>query len=213
MPTVPAGTRLVLHTASGLIGMRSLRQVELLGDWAIPVMAPATALIEGSGQVELTTSDGVLLVKAQLIQGPDSLLLCPGDGRGRLILQQRRNDVRACVELPVRGVFLDPGAIPAELEAQFSASTGNLSGGGLAAAILADVKHPGGRLRPGGDRIFVELALEESRVVPAVLRVVAWQAGLLRATFLDIAPIDREALIRLVFAHQRRALAARRLRS
>jgi len=214
MPTVPAGTRLMLHTSTGLIGMRSLRPVDLVGAWAIPVMASAAALVEGHGSVELATSDGVVRVRAQLVQGPDSLLLCPGDGGGRPVLQQRRNDVRAALELPLQGVFLEPGLVPAELDAQFRASTDNLSGGGLAVILPESLGGREGarRLVPtGGDRIFLEMTLEAGRVVPMVVRVVDWQGRRLRGRFLDIAPADREALVRLVFAQQRRDLAGRRL--
>jgi hypothetical protein len=206
MPTVAAGTRLMLHTPTGLVGMRCLRPTDLVGAWAIPVMASATALVEGHGLVELTTSEGVVRVHAQLVQGPGSLLLCPGDGGGRPVLQQRRNDVRAALSLPVRGVFLEPGLIPQELDAQFSASTDNLSGGGLA-AVLPDGFEVGGR----GERVFLEMTLDAGRVVPLVLRVVDRQGRRLRGTFLDIAPADREALVRLVFEQQRRLLADRRL--
>jgi PilZ domain len=206
MPSVPAGTRLMLHTSTGLIGMRCLRPTDLVGAWAIPVMASAAALVEGHGLVELTTTDGVVRVHAQLVQGPDSLLLCAGDGGGRAVLQQRRNDVRAAVELPLRGVFLEPGLVPAELDAEFSASTDNLSGGGLAAVLREDF--PG---VPPGDRVFLEMTLQAGRVVPLVLRVVDRQGRRLRGTFLDIAAADREALVRLVFEQQRRLLAGRRL--
>jgi hypothetical protein len=206
MPTVAAGTRLMLHTSTGLIGMRCLRSTDLVGAWAIPVMASAAALVEGHGLVELTTVDGVVRVHAQLVQGSDALLLCPGDGGGRPVLQQRRNDVRATVALPLRGVFLEPGIVPAELDAQFSASTDNLSGGGLAAVLPQDFL-----VGPPGDRVFLELTLQAGRVVPLVLRVVDRQGHRLRGTFLDIAAADREALVRLVFEQQRRLLAGRRL--
>lgn len=61
-----------------------------------------------------------------------------------------------------------------------------------------------------GARVFVELQLPDAGLVPAVVRVVAGDDQRVRVAFVDVAPIDVERLVALVFRVQREQLAERR---
>lgn len=202
---VPAGSRLVLHAAGGPIVVRVLREVTLREDaFSIPVLACVSALLAGGGPADLPTPAGVVRCEAHLVLEDGRIMLRSGQGvGGQLELRQRREDVRGPVSLPLRGAVLrgragdDPG------EAGFEGVTGTISAGGLSAEVQPDLQVP------SGSRLYVELELPDGPLVPAVLAVVERSGESLRAQFVDISPADRERLVKLVFAEERRRLATR----
>ncbi len=218
MNHVSAGGRLVLRVAGGRVVLRALAPVWLEGDWAVPVLAGSGALDAGAGALELATPSGPLRCEAHLSVGDGGLLLLrpgPGDTSAAVagaastpLPLQRRQDVRGPLSLPLRGAVLGRAGAPGEhdeaVDTTFEGVTWSVSAGGLGAALsAADVP------LPPGARLYVELELPAGPLVPAVLAVAQRREAHLHAGFLDIAPADRERLVRLVFAEERRRLAQR----
>lgn len=212
MASVQAGSRMILRTPTGAVTLRALETVELGQDWSLPVLAPIKALTDNVGVLEVPGVDGVLAAQAYLVMTDGRLELRPGSPgpEAQPVLQQRRGDVRGAVELPVRGAALDAVDAPAtqddaRTEVQLEGATLSVSAGGILAE-LAD-----GAIAPTGARLYLELELPDGVLVPCVVSVVESVPGRLRARFVDIAPVDRERLVRLVFVEQRRQAAARRI--
>jgi hypothetical protein len=208
MATVAAGTRLVLRAADRSVPLRVLREVPVVGEWTVPVLAPADpGLADLAGEVDVPTDRGVLTLRAHLRLDGDGLTLRPGGGAPLLV--QRRSDVRADVRLAVQAVSEQEVRLrPVEadtVEPTLAGTTVSLSAGGLGLRVPPEQAVAG---RSG--RFYAELSLPGDRLVPVILDVVGADAALLRARFERIAPGDREALVRLVFEQQRRELAARR---
>jgi hypothetical protein len=231
MPVVAAGSRVLYRTVNGTRVLRTLRDVSLDLEsgvaWFIPVVGDVTALALGPGTADLPTSDGVLQAQV-VVEGQGGRLgLRPMGTSGRPPLQ-RRGDVRSELALPIRAALLPDGPLttrPAPFTgadsrpAELLGTTINASGGGLSArvegplldAVIRDGT-PGGRraLRPGA-RLYAELELPDGRGPAAAVLVAVLQRGaLVRAKFHDIAPADRERLVRLVFARHRADLRERR---
>ena len=202
---VPAGSRLVLHAAGGPVILRVLREITLHEDgFSIPVMASLAALQAGGGAADVPTAGGVVRCEAHLVLEDGRMLLRSGQGAGQSLMQQRREDVRGPVTLPLRGAVLRGLAGDEPGEAGFEGVTGTISAGGLSAEV-----QPTDLRVPCGSRLYVELELPEGPLVPAVLAVVEQSGDSLRAQFVDISPADRERLVRLVFAEERHRLATR----
>ncbi len=212
MTSVPAGSRLVLCTDAGDVPLRSVREVDLVEGWAIPVIAPASVLGHGEGRLRLSTSGGPAELSAHLVAGGGQLVLRAGKAApgATVVVQQRRADVREEVELGLRGAVVDALGQDALAETTIDGATVSVSAGGLRARLEA-ARVEAALDAPAGARLYLELELPGGQLVPCVVCVVELRGGLLRARFVDIAPVDRERLVRLVFAEQRLRLAERRL--
>jgi PilZ domain len=215
MAIIGAGSRLVLRTGSGPVTLRSLAAAELSGPWSVPVLAPLRALADGDGVLEATTPSGPVSVAAHLRMRDGVLALCAGTagtgGRAGTAgvpaapaLQQRRDDVRGRLGLPLRATAADAAAERAFSTGVVEGITLDVSAGGLGVDL-----HPRSGRTPYGSRLYVELTVPGDRLVPAVVAVVDLSDRRLHGRFVDIAPVDREHLVRLIFAEQRRELAAR----
>ena len=230
MVTVAAGARLVLHTECGAVPLRALARTDLSRSWELPVLAPAQALRPGACTVEVPTAEGLLTLRVRLLPGDGGLVL---QATGDAVVELRREDVRGPVELPVRAA-LDRRPGPAPAVADFGGVTTSLSAGG---AVL---RLAGGRLpAEPGTRLLLELDVpgSPSTVAGGTRRAAGTGTGILTGTgavtatgvvsasavvvapggpdcmrvrFAEIVPRDRELLVRLVFAEERRLLASRR---
>jgi len=167
------------------------------------VLAGAPALTWGGGTAEVATDTGQISLDAHLSVTDGMLVLRPGPST-RQVAVQRRQDVRAPVALPLRGVVVTGQARSGLDHIALDGTTVTVSGGGIEAEI--DLATP--RL-PVGTAVFVELRLPDDAVVPAVLAVVEHRPRRFRGRFVDIAAADRERLVRLVFEQERRTLAHR----
>lgn len=197
--TVELGTRLVVRTAQRSLPVRLLAPLRLDGAWSVPVMTDVTVgALRGILQVETMGSPAEIQV--ELVREGPTMIMRVVDG-AELERVQRRSHVRVKVELPVRAALLEPRpGVPEE----FSGHTMSIGGGGV--ALAWDISLPVGE----GTRMFLELQLPDDLLIPAVVTVVAGQGRCHRVRFLDIAPIDVERLIALVFRTQRQLLAQRR---
>lgn len=221
MASVIAGGRVTVQGTRRAVVMRALRAAELTSGWSVPVLVDAAALAEaGVGSrpcpAEVTTDNGPVRLDATLERVDGSLLLSDPSLAVAALTEQRREDVRASVALQLRGRLLQGGYAgphpPAGNDrsgqadrADLSGRTSSISGGGISAAVT-------GLLPVAGSRVYLELALPNGELAPAVLGVVDAASGQFRGRFVDISPRDRERLVRLVFARQRVDLAARRRR-
>jgi hypothetical protein len=203
MARIPAGGRLVLRTDTGSVALRALRAVELTGRWSIPVLAPLRALEDGDGVLETATDTGLVSVAAHLQLTDDGLELRPGASSAPALLQ-RRQDVRSRLNLPLRATAADAAAERVFSDGVVEGVTLDISAGGVGVDL-----HPRSGPTPYGSRLYLELGMPEGMLVPAVVSVVELSDRKLHGRFVDIAPVDRERLVRLVFAAQRRELAAR----
>jgi hypothetical protein len=219
MASVAAGSRLLVHGAHVPLVLRSLRGVDLDGGWSVPVLGDVAALQAaglgiGTTPVEFPTEHGVVRLDAELVQSDGAFLLRAPSLRTAAMIEQRRENVRGVVELPVRGTVLDAGSsrthgsapAPDEgAEVDLEGVTRTVSGGGISAEVQATT-HVG-----PGTRIYVELQLPGGELAPAVMTVLEQAGSTVRASFTDISPLDQERLVRLVFTRQRAELADRRL--
>lgn len=209
MTHVGRGSRLALRVGERTVALRALADLDLDGDWSLPVLALAAGLGDEAGDVEIVTGTGVVTVPARLVHDAGGLVLRrTGEAADTGVQVQRRNDVRGPVSLPLRAAVVDPRVRRDLADLAFDGATLDVSAGGLrldpgpAADSAEDL--------PAGARIFVELELPDAGIVPAVLSLVGPGTAGLHGPFVDIAAADREKLVRLVFAEQRRALKARR---
>src|SRR5690349_21790176 len=203
MATIDAGSRLVLRTDTGSVTLRALAEVELTGRWSLPVLAPLRALGDGDGVLEVATSRGLVSVAAHLSLDDGVLALRPGTAQAPA-LQQRRQDVRGRLTLPLRATAADAAAQRAFSDGIVEGVTLDVSAGGLGVDL-----HPRSGPTPYGCRLYLELNLPQERIVPSVVAVVELSDRKMHGRFIDIAPADREHLVHLVFAEQRRQLAER----
>jgi c-di-GMP-binding flagellar brake protein YcgR len=225
MVRVGAGMRLVLRTASGAVTLRALRRADLSDRWELPVLGPADRVREGTSTLEVATPSGLVTLPVE-VAVRDGALVLRGDPAGPPTLQQRREDVRGLVELRVRAAVLpgapatgdDPAAARSSRAraADFDGVTASVSAGG--AALLLSGGSP---LPLAGDRLLLELDLPadapgasgapscSGTAVVVATSGRPGETGLVHVRFLDLAPADRERLVRLVFAEERRRLAAR----
>lgn len=212
MTSVPVGSRVLLRSSTGSATLRVLHEAVLDAEWSIPVIGLASALQHGAATFELVTDGGPLTVEGYLHLTRSGLTLRPGPRPAEAdsapepvpALQQRREYVRAAVRLPLRGAAVDAVSRNAVAEAVLTGSTVSVSAGGVCAELRS------ASTIPTAARLYLELELPGGQLAPTVVSVVEGSAGWLRAQFVDIAPIDRERLVRLVFARQREELAQRR---
>lgn len=231
MPVVEAGSRVLLKTPKGERVLRTLKDVyvdpaaEMA--WFVPVVADIAALGLGPGTAEFPTPDGLLQAQV-VLEGQGSGLGLRAIGPNGKPLLQRRGDVRSQIKVPLRGALLPDGPLstrPAPLTGDgarrpdIDGTTLDASGGGLAAhmngelldAVVRDGSPGGTRALRAGSRLYVEMDLPDGRGTAAAVAIVVVQRGaLLRLQFHDIAPADRERLVRMVFARHRDELKERR---
>lgn len=204
MTHVGRGSRLTLRVGDQVVVLRALADLKLDGDWRLPVLAPVPGLQDASGRLEVSAEGGAVTIGARLVHDIDGLSL-RAEGAVPVIRVQRRHDVRGAVTLPVRAAVVDPRARGELADLAFDGATIDLSAGGL----HLEPGHPGADRLPSGARLFIELELPDDVFVPAVVSLVESGEGMLRGAFVDIAAADRERIVQLVFAQQRRELAAR----
>jgi hypothetical protein len=209
MITVTAGDRLVVTTDEGPVAVRVLRDADLVGPWRVDVLAPLGHARPRGGVLEIAHDGEVhrLPVRLALVDG--ALVLCAGRGPVPPAApppEQRREDVRGELHLPVRSTALDAGAEAAFAGGVVNGHTVDVSGGG-ARLDLRGLR----RAVPAGARFYAEFELPGGALAPVVLGTVQhpWP-GPLHARFLDVAPADRERLVRLVFEAERSLLLERR---
>jgi hypothetical protein len=215
MVAVGPGDRVVLRTDDGYVTLRVLRGGELVGPWCFDVLAPVGRARPTAGVLELTDPrggvvrlparlalvDGALVLQAGRVEAPTGTALSETG-------EQRRDDVRAELHLPVRVAALDGRGEEALRGAVLAGHTLDVSAGG-ARLDLPDLERP---LR-AGCRLYVEAELPDGELAPSVVTVVRHeQAGPAQVRFVDLAPLDRERFVRLVFEAERRLLAERRAR-
>jgi hypothetical protein len=215
MTSVQVGSRILVRGERQAVVLRTLRAADLEGGWAVPVMADLAALQSaglgpGPAEVEIRTPQGLCTLDAELVRGHDGFTLRAPGLRTAAVMEQRREAVRAMVALPLRGTVLARGATaPDGPSPVLTGRTRTVSAGGLAVAL--DV--PAGSLPPGAT-LYLELALPGGDLAPVVVTVLGREqdddGDMLRVRFADISPLDRERLVRLVFAQQRADLAERR---
>jgi hypothetical protein len=220
MASIAAGSRLLVHGAQVPLILRSLRPVELAGGWIVPVMGDVAALqaaglTAGATVVEFPTEHGPIRLDAELVQGDGLLVLRAPGLRTAALVEQRRENVRGIVQLPVRGALLSIPTTWTRSQAVAETAddgatvilegvTSTVSGGGISADLPAAAG-----LVPGA-RIYVEIGMPGGDLAPAVMTVLEHDGPRVRARFEDISALDRERLVRLVFLRQRADLAERR---
>jgi c-di-GMP-binding flagellar brake protein YcgR len=222
MAAVTAGTKIVIRGTGRPVVLRALRPAQLDGGWAVPVMADLAALEDagvrpGQIEIEVRTDEGTVSLDAEIVRSGDLFLVRAPGLRTAAMTEQRRDDVRAPVCLPVRGSILatHPAGSgtrhdgPQGPAAVLTGMTRTVSGGGL--CLVLDELPAGART---GARLYLELTMPGGDLAPAVLRIVSREpvrdGVLVRARFDDISPLDSERLVRMVFTRQRTELAERR---
>jgi PilZ domain-containing protein len=223
MISVTAGSRLLVHGTACAVVVRALRAADLEGGWSVAVLGDAAALqaagLTGrTAVVEFPTDHGPVRLDAEIVHADGSFLLRAPGLRTAAVVEQRREDVRALVRLPLRGTVLAAASAATRSQATddidarpdgvvgvvLAGSTQTVSGGGVSLE-LQDT--PG---IAAGTTIYLELGMPGGDVAPAVLTVIDHDGPTVRARFVDISPLDRERLVRLVFTRQRADLAERR---
>jgi PilZ domain len=215
MVAVAPGDRVVLQTDDGYVALRVLRGAELVGSWQVHVLALVGRAPTAAGTLELARDgggvdrlparlgvvDGALVLQAGHASAPTGGLVSD-DG------EQRRDDVRGELHLPVRVAALDGHGEEAFHGRVIVGHTLDVSAGG------ARLDLPGlSATLSEGCRLYLEGELPGGQLAPAVVSVVHHEpSGPVRVRFVDLAPVDRERLVRLVFEAERRLLAERRLR-
>jgi hypothetical protein len=204
---------LLVHGGQTSLVLRSLRAVELDGGWCVPVMGDvgamqAAGLTTPTTLVEFPTDAGPVRLDAELVQADDTFVLRAPGLRTAAMIEQRRENVRGLVQLPFRGTVLAAAStrsqVPDSTGVDLEGITQTVSGGGISADLDGTLS-----VTPGS-RIYVELGMPGGDLAPAVMTVVEHAGPRVRARFTDISPLDRERLVRLVFARQRAELAERR---
>ena len=220
MTSVASGSRLLVHGAQAVV-LRTLRPVQLEGGWSVAVLGDVAALqaaelAAGTVVAEFPTDHGPVRLDAEIVQTEGSFILRAPGLRTAAMVEQRREDVRALVRLPLRGTVLSAAATRSQATEDIDArseraagvvlagTTETVSGGGISVELP---DQPG--VAPG-TTIYVELGMPGGDLAPAVLTVIDHVGPTVRARFVDISPLDRERLVRLVFTRQRADLAERR---
>jgi len=224
MTTVAAGSRLLVQGEQASVVLRALRAAQLEGGWSVAVLGDVAALqaagLTGrTAVVEFPTENGPVRLDAEVVQADGHFLLRAPGLRAAAIVEQRRENVRALVRLPLRGTVLAAASTasrPTTTRSQagediaeagpgvvLAGTTESVSGGGISLELQgADVA--------AGSTIYIEIGMPGGDLAPAVLTVLDHDGSTLRAQFVDISPLDRERLVRLVFTRQRAELAERR---
>jgi hypothetical protein len=215
MVAVAPGDRVVLRTDDGYIALRVLQGAELVGAWRLHVLALVGRVKPMSGLLELPTVGGpVVRLPARLVVDDGAVVLQAGRSEAPTGVassddgSQRRVDVRAEVHLPVRAAAVDRQGEALLRGAVLAGHTLDVSAGGA----RLDLPELHARLGEGC-RLYTEIEFPGSQVAPAVVAVVRHAPlGPAQVRFLDVAPVDRERIVRLVFEAERRLLAERRSR-
>lgn len=224
MAATKVGTRIVVKGRSGRLMLRALRAIELEGGWAVPVMADLAALASagiqaGDVEIDVLTDRGSVCLDAELVHSDGMFLVRAPGLRTASITEQRRENVRAAVSMPVRGTILTARRGPGEQVSRHDGPTGprHVLEGTTRTVSATGMSVVFGALPAGaqeGTRLYLEFTMPGGDVAPAVATVVQRQpvsGGVLaRVRFLDISPLDSERLVRIVFARQRAELAERR---
>jgi len=224
MSTVAAGSKLLVQGAKAPVVLRTLRPARLEGGWAVAVLGDVAA-VQAAGltgrtvAVEFPTENGPVRLDAEVVDAEGSFLLRAPGLQPAAIVEQRRENVRAQVRLPLRGAILATAALTRSQAAELisdgitgdfggilAGSTETVSGGG----ISLELSGVDGVLT--GAQMYIEIGMPGGDLAPAVLSVLERDGSTLRAQFVDISPLDRERLVRLVFTRQRAELAERRQR-
>jgi hypothetical protein len=224
MSTVAAGSKLLVQGTQAPVVLRTLRPARLEGGWAVAVLGDVAA-VQAAGltgrtvAVEFPTENGPVRLDAEVVHADGNFLLRAPGLQPAAIVEQRRENVRALVRLPLRGTVLAATALTrfqaaeqiadgvgGELGGILAGSTETVSGGGISLEL------PGAAGVLTGTRIYIEIGMPGGDLAPAVLSVLERDGSTLRAQFVDISPLDRERLVRLVFTRQRAELAERRQR-
>lgn len=223
MTTVAAGSRLLVHGGKAPVVLRTLRAAQLRGGWSVDVIGDVAALqaagLTGrTAVVEFPTAEGPMRLDVKVVQEDGSLRLQAPGLRAAAVIDQRRTSVRAPVRLPLRGAVLATASTSTRSQAAvnitadgarrvvLTGTTETVSSGGISLEL------PGADGISAGASIYVELEMPGGALAPAVLSVLDHDGRTLRARFVDISPLDRERLVRLVFIRQRAELAERRQR-
>jgi hypothetical protein len=222
MSSVAAGSRLLVHGPLAPVVLRTLRPTQLEGGWSVAVLGDLAALQSAglAGKtvvVEFPTEHGPARVDAEVVQTGDSFLLRAPGLRAAAIIEQRRQNVRALVRLPLRGTVLAGGSITRLQASEDIAAAADGDAGVVLAGITETVSGGGISIElqeaagvVPGSTIYIELWMPGGVLAPAVLTVLDRHGSTVRARFMDISPLDRERLVRLVFTRQRAELAERR---
>jgi len=208
--SIEVGTRVLLRAAHRVVPLRTLAPLTLVGGWSVTVLAELTSG-PVRGELEVAGPRGVVRFPAEVVRHGDVMLLrAVAAGMPRVV--QRRSAARVELELALRAAVLSVGSGgPAgsgvgENQREIGGRTTSIGGGGVAVHWDEPVT------LPLGTHVYLELELPEGPVVPAVTKVVAAEPARTRLSFVDVAPVDSERLIALVFRVQRRQLAERRRR-
>jgi hypothetical protein len=218
MASVAAGSKLRVQGSRSTLVLRSLRAVELDGGWCVPVLGDVAALLSAGittrvAIVEFPTESGFVRLDAELVRNDDAFVLRAPGLRTAAIVEQRRENVRGLIRLPLRGTVLATASTRAEVGSEeddepagpdLAGTTESVSAGGFSADLE---RAP---WVSAGSKIYVELGMPGGDLAPAVLSVIERDGTRVRARFIDISPRDRERLVRMVFARQRAELAERR---
>ena len=217
MTTVASGSKVLVHGSQSTVTLRSLRSVDLDGGWSVGVLGDLGQL-EAAGvsaplvDVEFVIDGTRVRLDAELVKSEGVFLLRAPGLRTAALEEQRRENVRALIRLPLRGTVLTASDSPTRPrgdeqvsgDIQLSGVTRTVSGGG----ISVELEEQSGVVP--GTTIYIELEMPSGELAPAVLTVVEQEGPTVRARFVDISPLDRERLVRLVFTRQRAELAERR---
>jgi hypothetical protein len=216
MTTVAAGSKLVVHGTHAPVIVRALGAASLEGGWSVAVLGDVAALQAAglSGRtvlVEFPTEAGPVRLDAEVVQADGDFVLRAPGLRPAAIVEQRRENVRARVQLALRGTVVEnSGPVRRALRtapaptAVLAGTTETVSGGGIS-LLLQGV----GKVA-AGSTLYVELGMPGGDLAPAMVSVLEHDGPAVRARFVDISPLDRERLVRLVFTRQRADLAERR---
>lgn len=225
MTTVAAGSKLLVHGTEARVVLRTLKSTQLVGGWSVAVLGDVAAiqaagLTTGTAMVEFPTGTGPVRLDAEVVDLDGGFLLRAPGLRAAAIVEQRRENVRAPLRLPLQGSVLSAAAstrsqateeiatgVGGVLSGILAGTTETVSGGGISLDL------PGVTGILAGARIYIEIGMPGGDLAPAVLSVLDHDGSTLRAQFVDISPLDRERLVRLVFTQQRAELAERRQRA
>jgi PilZ domain len=215
MVAVRAGDRVVLRTDDGYVTLRALRAQELVGPWRLPVLVLLAQWRPTTGTLELARDGGgVIRLPARIALVDGALTLLAGHGapapppESLLSGEQRRGNVRGELHLPLRATAVDARGDDVLHGGVLGGHTLDVSAGGA----RVDLPDLGCRL-PNGVRLYLEIEMPGGQLAPVVVTVVRSEGGgVVQVRFDDIAPVDREQLVRLVFEAERRLLAERRAR-
>jgi hypothetical protein len=207
VPTVPAGSRLVLIDGRRRVPVRTLAPLEVRPGGVTPVVAGTEALGLVEAQLGLTTASGLVTSAAEVIQDDGRLVLRLGQ---EVRTHQRRQDMRG--EFALEVLIAVPDEDVPQGRRVITGRTMNVSGGGLMLSLQTSAASAEAEsLRSRGAMVEAEIALPGGSHVSALLQVVDATDQILRTSFVAIDRRDRERLIGLVINRRRQELVFRSL--